>query len=36
MTPNFSDKYEPWWLIAGASVVLDAAFAEELAAKGLA
>jgi len=35
MTVNFSDKYGPWGLVAGASVGLGAAFAEELAKKRL-
>ena len=35
MTANFSDKYGPWGLVAGASVGLGAAFAEELAKRKL-
>ena len=35
MTVNFSDKYGPWGLVAGASVGLGAAFAEELAKRKL-
>jgi len=35
MTANFRDKYGPWGLIAGASVGLGAAFAEELASRRL-
>jgi len=35
MTASFSDKYGPWGLIAGASVGLGAAFAEELARRRL-
>ena len=35
MTVNFSDKYGPWGLIAGASVGLGAAFSEELAKRKL-
>ena len=35
MTDTFKDKYGPWGLVAGASVGLGAAFAEELASRGL-
>jgi short-subunit dehydrogenase len=35
MTVDFKDKYGPWGLVAGASVGLGAAFADELAARGL-
>ena len=35
MTANFRDKYGPWGLIAGASIGLGAAFAEEVAKRKL-
>ena len=35
MAADFKDRYGPWALVAGASVGLGAAFAEELAARGL-
>ena len=35
MAEAFKDKYGPWGLVAGASVGLGAAFAEELASRGL-
>lgn len=35
MAADFKGKYGPWGLVAGASVGLGAAFAEELASKGL-
>lgn len=35
MTTDFRGKYGPWGLVAGASVGLGAAFAEQLASRGL-
>jgi short-subunit dehydrogenase len=35
MKNDFSDRYGPWALVAGGSQGLGAAFAEELAGKGL-